>query len=96
MKKLLIALGLLLSVNAYAESWVLRNNGGGEITLTKRQCELGGKVYPNLNEAYTWTNQLFIQGCWSVIDGNVHIVWAFSDGSGTRNVYPIANFVRRP
>lgn len=96
MKKLLAAISMLFALNAYAESWVMSNKGGGEITLTKRQCELNGKIYPNLNEAYTWTNQLFISGCWSVIDGNVHIVWAFSDGSGSRNVYPIANFVRRP
>jgi hypothetical protein len=96
MKKLLLALGLALSLSAHAESWVMPNNGGGEITLTKRQCEYNGKVYGNLNEAYTWSNQVFIPGCWSVVDGNVHIVWAFADGSSARNVYPITRFTRRP
>ena len=96
MKKLLVALGLVLSINAHAETWVMPNTGGGEITLTNRVCEYNGKTYDNLRRAYSWTKQIYFDGCWSVIDGNVHVVWNFSDGTSERRVYQISHFTRRP
>jgi hypothetical protein len=95
MKKLLVALGLILSLNAYAESWVMPNQGGGEITLTDRQCDADNGAYPALKKAYSWTNKIYFDGCWTVIDGNIHVVWMLPNGTRPRNVYPIGSFTRR-
>jgi hypothetical protein len=95
MKKLLVALGLVLSITAHAESWVMPNQGGGEITLTDRQCEADNGAYPALKKAYSWTNKIYFDGCWTVIDGNIHVVWMLPNGTRPRNVYPIGSFTRR-
>ena len=52
MKKLLFVLGLILTLNAHAESWVMPNEGGGEITLTNKQCTADNGAYPGLKKAY--------------------------------------------
>ena len=95
MKKLLFVLGLVLALNANAESWVMPNEGGGEITLTSSTCTADNGAYPALKKAYAWTNKIYFEGCWTVIDGNVHVVWMAPNGSRPRNVYPISSFTRR-
>ena len=95
MKKLLLILGLTLALNVNAESWVMPNTGGGEITLTDQQCTADNGAYPSLKKAYSWTNKTYIDGCWTILDGNVHVVWMLPGGTRSRNVYNINSFARR-
>lgn len=94
MKKLLLVL-LLTSGIAHAEIYVMPNNGGGEITLTTQTCKAENGKYTQLKHAYTWSNEVYIEGCWALIDGNVHITWLNKDGSGTRRVYEPKNFTKK-
>lgn len=94
MRGFIFSIALLASVNASAQVYVMPNEGGGEITLTSRQCEHKGKTYSSLKEAYTWSNQLYLSGCWALIDGNIHIVWYVNDRP-ERRVYNIQNFTPR-
>lgn len=95
MKKILVSLLLCLSaVHASAEVWVMPNTGGGKITLTKEACPADNYRYTALKKAYTWTNALYIEGCWAVIDGAVHITWMHSDGTRERRVYDIKSFTQ--
>lgn len=96
MKKVIGAFFVLtLSFAANAESWYMPNKGNGEITLTKEACYADNQEYKSLSKAYTWTNQIYLEGCWTVIDGNVHIIWVSKDGSRERRVYNITSFIRR-
>ena len=96
MKKLLLILGLTLALNVNAESWVMPNTGGGEITLTSDACMAdGGRYSSKLKKAYSWTNKIYFEGCWAVIDGNIHVVWMLPNGDRPRNVYNINDFTRR-
>ena len=92
----LLVLCLSVPIVARAESWALKNQGGGEITLTSNVCTADNGAYPSLKIAYTWTDKTYNEGCWSVIDGNVHIVWMNNDGSRNRRVYNINDFKRKP
>jgi hypothetical protein len=94
MKAALFLVAFFTSINAMAQVYVMPNEGGGEITLTSRPCEYRGKIYDGVKEAYTWSNQMYITGCWNVIDGNVHIVWNVNDRA-ERRVYNINSFTRR-
>ncbi len=94
MRGLILALLLFTGSQAHAQVYVMPNDGGGEITLTSRQCEHKGKTYPSLKEAYTWSNQIYVGGCWAVIDGNVHIIWHVNDRA-ERRVYNIQSFTPR-
>jgi hypothetical protein len=85
MKKLLIAL-VLVSCNALADTWVMNNAGGGQVVLTDRVC----KGHPSLREAYTYTNSVYLEGCWTLLDGKIHVAWNKNQG---RKVYEINNFV---
>lgn len=94
MKKLLFGL-LLVPTLCFAETWILKNKGGGEITLTKETCKADNGAYPSLSHAYTWTNEMYQEGCWLVMDGNVHIIWVNKDNSRDRRVYPIDSFHKK-
>ena len=95
MKKILVLLALLsASIAVRAEAWTMPNTGGGKITLTKETCPVDNYAYPSLKKAYTWTNSFYQEGCWYVIDGNVHIVWVNKDGSRDRRVYDINGFTQ--
>lgn len=94
MKSLLMGLLLVAGV-ANAETWVMPNQGNGEITLTDQSCKADGGRYTALKHAYSWTTSIYFEGCWSVIDGNVHIIWTFSDGTRERRVYPLASFNKK-
>lgn len=84
MKKLLIALALISGI-AQADTWVMPNNGGGQVVLTDRVCE----GYKSLHQAYTYTDKVYLSGCWTVMDGKVHIAWDKNQG---RRVYELENF----
>lgn len=96
MKKILVLLGLLsVLTSVKAETWVMPNQGGGEITLTSQTCQADNGKWTALKHAYSWTNQIYFEGCWSLIDGNVHIIWVHSDGSRSRRVYPPNAFTQK-
>ena len=94
MKKLLLALALLTGV-AQAQTYVMPNNGGGEITLTTQTCKADNGAYTQLKHAYTWSNSVYMEGCWALIDGNVHITWLHSDGTRARRVYDPKYFTKK-
>ena len=85
MKKLLIALALV-SGNALADTWVMPNEGGGQIVISDRLCQ----GYKHIYQAYAYTNKGYIEGCWALMDGKVHIVWEKNQG---RRVYEMNDFV---
>ena len=85
MKKLLL-IATLVAAPAFADSWAMPNQAGGEIVLTDRKCP----GYPRLLEAYNYTQGGQSQsGCWTVIDNMVHVVW---DGSNKRYTYSLDSF----
>ena len=96
MKKILVSLALLSALTAVkAETWVMPNQGGGEITLTDQTCKADGGKYTALKHAYSWTNQIYFEGCWLIQDSNVHIVWVHRDGTRERRVYPPSSFNKK-
>lgn len=95
MKKLLAAVALLVSLNAFADTWVLRNNNGGEITLTSDTCKADGGRWDKLKHAYSWGTGIYFEGCWAIIDGNVQVTWVLPDGTRPRRVYSISEFSRK-
>lgn len=85
---LLLIVTLCTAFNASADSWTMNNQGGGKVVLTDRACnEKGTKT---LKYAYTYTDNSFLEGCWALIDGKVHVVWGKKD----RRVYEINAFVQ--
>lgn len=85
MKKLLL-IAALIAAPAFADSWAMPNQAGGEIVLTDRKCP----GHPKLLEAYNYgTAGRSLSGCWTVIDNMVHVVW---EDSGRRYTYPLENF----
>ena len=95
MKKILVSLLLLLSAHASAETWVMPNDHGGEITITDQTCKADNGRWTSLKHAYAWTNKAYIEGCWTMIDGNVHITWIFSNGNRERRVYSPSGFNKK-
>ena len=85
MKKILL-IAALISAPAMADSWVMPNQGGGQVVLTDRKCQ----GYKELFYAYTYTDRVFLDGCWTLLDGKVHIAWEKRQG---RRVYDISDFV---
>jgi len=91
-----LAVGLMIATTAQAETWVMPNNGNGEITLTGNRCKFDGGAYPSLRHAYTWTTSMYMEGCWALIDGNVHITWENpNNGTRTRRVYRPEDFNKK-
>lgn len=80
---------LLAPAIAYADVLFMPNRAGGEIVITDRPCVYQGKTFENMNEAYSWTHNFTIRGCWRFLDGNVHILY-FDDA--TPRVYPAQAF----
>ena len=91
-KTLLILLTTLCIAPVSAQTLVMPNTGGGEITLTNRVCKVNGKQYDNLKLAYSWTREIYFEGCWALIDSNIHVQWVFDSGRTERRVYPIGSF----
>lgn len=82
MKKLFLALALVSGV-AQADTWSMPNQGGGKVVLTDREC----KGYPSLRESYAYTSEGYWSGCWTIIDGKVHMV-----AGDERRVYELKSF----
>ena len=85
MKRLLIAVLAVLSLSANADTWVMNNNGGGQIVLTDRKCQ----GYKYLYYAYSHTPKAYFDGCWAILDGKVHVSWEGNE----RRVYNLNDFV---
>lgn len=83
------ALAILLGLGcnfAYADTWVMNNAGGGQIVLTDRLC----KGQKHLYYAYSHSDRSFLEGCWALMDGKVHIAW---DQKVGRRVYDKNDFI---
>ena len=85
MKKLLICM-LFMSSSVMADTWAMPNEGGGQIVISDRLCQ----GYKHIYQAYAYTNKGYIEGCWALMDGKVHIVWEKNNG---RRVYEMNDFV---
>lgn len=85
MKRLLL-IAALAATPVMADSWVMPNQGGGQVVLTDRPCP----GYKNLSAAYTYTGKIYIDGCWTIIDNKIHVVWNGTD----RRVYDISDFTQ--
>ena len=87
MKRLLL-IAALVAAPAMADSWAIRNKAGGEIVITDRRCP----EVPNLGRSYYYGSDGQIrQGCWTVIDDQVRVVWQ----DGTEYVYPLNSFYKK-
>lgn len=85
---LLLAMALCAAFNANADSWTMDSQAGGKVVITDRACnEKGTKT---LRYAYAYTDKAFLEGCWALMDGKVHVVWGKKD----RRVYEINAFVQ--
>lgn len=80
---------LLFGVSAHADTWVMNNDGNGKIVLTDRKCK--HKDTNTLYYAYSYTNRVFLEGCWALMDGRVHVVWDKNQG---RRVYEMNDFIQ--
>jgi hypothetical protein len=85
MNKLFLILAIVSNM-AHADTWVMPNNGGGQIVLSDRKCP----GHPTLFEVYSYTNNVYLTGCWAVVDGKIHVVWDKGQG---RRVYEMNDFV---
>ena len=63
---------LLLSIDAWADSWSTPNQGGGKIVVTDRRCP--DKSYLSYAYAYNADGTTF-KGCWALLDGKIHVVF---------------------
>jgi hypothetical protein len=87
--KYLILLSLLASTTAFADSWYIENDAGGQIIITDDECWLKGKQFPSLHKAYarTYGGNTY-NGCWYYKDGIVHVAYEF----GEERTYPVNDF----
>jgi hypothetical protein len=92
--KVLIAGLLLLPCIAFAESWSMKNKNGGEIVITDRECRHNGKTYSLLRQAYSYWNGGLLEGCWTIQDNVVKIIWNVTGGAETR-VYEFGDFSKK-
>lgn len=97
MKKMLVSLGLLLSVatNVEAETVATQpNQAGGKIVLTDQICKYDGQVFSNLNRAYNYGSAGYTsEGCWGIEDETVVVHWI---DTNQRMRYPITAFTMNP
>lgn len=88
--KRLILIAALAATPVLADTYAMENNVNGEIVLTDRVCRQTDK----LHQAYSYGTGIYIEGCWAIIDGDVHILWN-ANGRGDRRVYPVENFYKK-
>jgi hypothetical protein len=97
MKKMLVSLGLLLSVATNAEAETLAtmpNEAGGKIVLTDEICKHDGRVFDKLNRAYNYgVSGATGEGCWGVEDETVMVYWI---DTNRKSRYPLVNFNINP
>ena len=93
MKKLLVALLMAPSV-ALANSFSMPNKNGGEIVITDRTCMSNGKSYDPLKQAYSHWNGGYLEGCWTIEDNMIKIIWLV-DGKPSIRIYSPGDFSRK-
>lgn len=98
MKKMLVSLGLLLSVSIAVRAEVIAtqpNQAGGKIVLTDEVCkDSNGRVYDKINRAYNYGSAGYTsEGCWSVEDETVIVYWI---DTNQKMRYPITAFTMNP
>lgn len=101
MKKMLVSLGLLLSVTTAAKAemvaW-LGNQAGGRIVITDEVCidPETNKRYDALKRAYNYSSAGGTsEGCFHIEDDSVVIVWVNTNGR-SKSRYPVENFTLNP
>lgn len=90
MKKLLYGL-LMLPCISHAITWSMPNQNGGEIVITDRDCMHDGKSYAPLKEAYSYSEGIYIEGCWTVQDGMIRVIWNLKSGAKSL-IYDMKDF----
>jgi hypothetical protein len=97
MKKMLVSLGLLLSVAIAVKAETIAtqpNQAGGKIVLTDEACVHNGKHYEKINRAYNYGSAGYTsEGCWSIEDETVIVYWIDTD---KKMRYPITAFTMNP
>ncbi len=97
MKKMLVLLGLCLSVTTAVKAETVAtqpNQAGGKIVLTDDACIHKGKNYEKLNRAYNYGSAGYTsEGCWIVEDETVVVVWIDTD---QKMRYPVTAFTMNP
>jgi len=93
MKNLMWSLLLVAGVcNAEAIA-TMPNQGQGKIVLTNEVCKVDGKTYSTLHRAYNYTVEGYgSEGCYTVEDDTVVVIWRKSDGGSQRMRYSLDNF----
>ena len=94
MKKFLLVVLLLsvCSVRADDEVAVMKNEAGGFVVLTQKECPI-----PDAGDfrlAYTYNATLRIFGCWQSLSktGTVHVLWITPDGQSHYQIYDSDSF----
>lgn len=97
MKKMLVSLGLLLSVSIAVKAETIAtqpNQAGGKIVLTDQVCKYDGQVFDKLNRAYNYGSAGYTsEGCWSIEDETVIVYWI---DTNQKMRYPITAFTMNP
>jgi hypothetical protein len=90
MKKLLIALCFVGSVQAKDIAW-MPNQANGKIVLTDEVCkDRQGKIYKSLNRMFLYSETgLTLDGCFYVRGEVVDAIW----DDGVKMRYPTNNFI---
>ena len=101
MTKMLVSLGLLLSVTTAVKAemvaW-LGNQAGGRIVITDEVCvdPVTKERYDALRRAYNYGSAGGTsEGCFHIEDDSVVIVWVNTNGR-SKSRYPLENFTLNP
>ena len=87
MKKLLL-IAAIAAAPAFADSWAMNNQAGGEIVLIDKLCP----GYKNIMQAYTYLpGGKTLTGCWFYQEGMVRVVW----DDGSEYSYPAKRFYEK-
>jgi hypothetical protein len=94
MKRWLAAVLLLFTAVASADNEVavMKNDAGGQIILTQKECPIPDSA--DFRLAYSWTPEMHIFGCWKLQRNGkmVHVLWVTPDGKSHHKVYDSKNF----
>jgi hypothetical protein len=97
MKKMLVSLGLLLSVATAVKAETVAtqpNQAGGKIVLTDQACTYEGRTFDKLSRAYNYGSAGYTsEGCWGIEDETVVVYWI---DANQRMRYPVTAFTMNP
>ena len=86
LKTIIAAAIAATAINASAEVLgIMDNDAGGQVRLTDRVCPDSKKLSQAITTA---PGGKFMQGCWTMYEGDVMVVWE----TGDKRVYPITAF----